>query len=110
MKFKRDSKSLENTSELRILAEYNRRFKQMKITQKKANRLRDQEMHKESKKFQELVELLLKEIEVYYRKYRTVLIRYGVLPESPLIIDDITKEEKEIANTWQTNHQRKYGV
>ena len=55
MKFKKDSKSMEENSELRILAEYNRRFKQMKITQKKVNKLRDVEMDKEAKKIQELV-------------------------------------------------------
>ena len=56
MKFKKDSKSMEENSELRILAEYNRRFKQMKITQKKVNKLRDVEMDKEAKKIQELVQ------------------------------------------------------
>ena len=110
MKFRKDSKSIEENSELRILAEYNRRFKQMKITQKKANKLRDQEMEKEAKKFQELVKLLLNEIEAYYRKYRKVLTKYGVLPEPPLEIDDITKEERDIATAWKNAHRKKYGI
>ncbi|MBI1662968.1 MAG: hypothetical protein IS860_05670 [Nitrosopumilus sp.] len=110
MKFKKDSKSMEENSELRILAEYNRRFKQMKITQKKVNKLRDVEMDKEAKKIQELVQLLLEEIEAYYRTYRKVLTKYGVLPEAPLEINDITKDERDIATAWQNAHRKKYGI
>ena len=109
MQFKKDSKSIEENLELRILAEYNRRFKQMKITQKKANKLRDIEMSKEAKKFQDLVKMLLVEIEAYYKKYRNVLTKYGILPEPPLEID-ITKEEREIATAWKNNHKRKHGI
>lgn len=109
MKFKKDSKSVEDNSELRILAEYNRRFKQMKVTQKKANKLRDMEMDKEAKKIQELVKLLLEEIEAYYEKYRKVLTKYGTLPEPPLDIN-ITKEERDIAMAWKNAHRRKYGI
>lgn len=110
MKFRKDSKSIEENLELRILAEYNRRFKQMKITQKKVNKLRGMEMDKEAKKMQGSVELLLEEIQAYYRKYRKVLIKYGVLPEPPLEINDITKEERDIATTWQNAHRKKYGI
>ena len=109
MKFRNDEKSLNEKSELRILAEYNRRFKQMKITQKKANKLRDMEMDKEAKKFQDLVKLLLGEIEAYFIKYRKVLIKYGTLPEPPLEIE-ITKEERDIATAWKTAHRKKYGI
>ncbi|KEQ57209.1 hypothetical protein SCCGRSA3_01593 [Marine Group I thaumarchaeote SCGC RSA3] len=109
MKFKKDTKSIKENSELRILAEYNRRFKQMKITQKKVNKLRDMEMDAEAKKIQELVKLLLGEIEAYYRKYRKVLTKYGTLPEPPLEID-ITKEEREIATAWKNAHRKKYGI
>ncbi|AFS80911.1 hypothetical protein NKOR_05125 [Candidatus Nitrosopumilus koreensis AR1] len=110
MKFKKDSKSIEENLELRILAEYNRRFKQMKITQKKVNKLRDMEMDEEAKKIQGLVKLLLGEIEAYYRKYRKILIKYGILPEYPLEINDITKEEMDIATRWQNAHRKKYGI
>lgn len=109
MKFKVDSKSIKENSELRILAEYNRRFKQMKITQKKVNKLRDIEMDEEAKKIQELVKMLLGEIEAYYRKYRNVLTKYGVLPEPPLEID-ITKEERKLAIAWKNAHRKKYGI
>ncbi|QDI88051.1 hypothetical protein Nisw_00155 [Candidatus Nitrosopumilus sp. SW] len=109
MKFKKDSKSIEENSELRILAEYNRRFKQMKITQKKANKLRDMEMDKEAEKFQELVKMLLREIEAYYRKYRKVLTKYGTLPEPPLEVE-ITNEERNIATAWKNAHRKKYGI
>lgn len=110
MKFKKDAKSIDENAELRILAEYNRRFKQMKITQKKVNKLRDVEMDKEAKKMQELVQLLLEEIEAYYRTYRKILTKYGVLPEPPLEINDITKEERDIATAWQNAHRKKYGI
>ncbi|WP_428326995.1 hypothetical protein [Nitrosopumilus sp.] len=109
MKFKKDSKSVEENTELRILAEYNRRLKQMKITQKKANKLHDMEMDKEAKKIQELVQLLLEEIEAYYRKYRKVLTKYGALPEPPLDID-ITKEERDVATAWKNAHRKKHGI
>lgn len=109
MKFKKDSKSIEANSELRILAEYNRRFKQMRITQKKANKLRDMEMDKEAEKFQELVKMLLGEIEAYYKKYRKVLTKYGTLPEPPLEVE-ITKEERDIATAWKNAHRKKYGI
>ncbi|MHA7733818.1 hypothetical protein [Nitrosopumilus sp. S6] len=109
MKFKKDSKSIEENSELRILAEYNRRFKQMKITQKKANKLRDMEMDKEAKKIQGSVNLLLEEIEAYYRRYRKVLTKYGTLPEPPLEIN-ITKEERDIATAWKNAHRKKHGI
>ncbi len=109
MKFRKDSKLIENNSELRILGEYNRRFKQMKITQKKVNKLRDMEMDEEARKIQELVKLLLLEIEAYYRKYRKVLTKYGILPESPLEID-ITKEERDIATAWKNAHRKKFGI
>ena len=110
MKFKKDSEALKENSELRILAEYNRRFKQLKITQKKVNKLRDMEMDEEAKKIQDLVKLLLDEIEAYFRTYRKVLTKYGVLPEYPLEIDDITREEKDTATAWQRAHRRKYGI
>ena len=110
MRFKKDSKIIEEDLELRILAEYNRRFKQMKITQKKVNKLRDMKMDKEAKKIQELVKLLVSEIEAYYRKYRKVLTKYWVLPEPPLDISDITKEERDIATTWKNAHRKKYGI
>ena len=110
MKFKKDSESLKENAELRILAEYNRRLKQLKITQKKANKLRDMEMDKEAKKIQDLVNLLLGEIEAYFRTYRKVLTMYGILPEYPLEINDITKEERDTAIAWQTAHRRKYGI
>lgn len=110
MKFKKDSESLKENSELRILAEYNRRFKQLKITQKKVNKLRDMEMDKEAKKIQDLVKLLVDEIEAYFRTYRKVLTKYGVLPEYPLEINDITKEERDTATAWQKAHRKKYGI
>ena len=110
MKFKKDSESLKENSELRILAEYNRRFKQLKITQKKVNKLLDMEMDKEAKKIQDLVKLLVGEIEAYFRIYRKVLTKYGVLPEYPLEIKDITKEERDIAIAWQKAHRKKYGI
>ena len=110
MKFKKDSESLKENSELRILAEYNRRFKQLKITQKKVNKLRDMEMDKEAQKIQDLVKLLVGEIEAYFRTYRKVLTKYGVLPEYPLEISDITKEERDTANAWQKAHRKKYGI
>ena len=110
MKFKKDSESLKENSELRILAEYNRRFKQLKITQKKVNKLRDIEMDKEAQKIQDLVKLLVDEIEAYFRTYRKVLTKYGVLPEYPLEISDITKEERDTATTWQKAHRKKYGI
>lgn len=110
MKFKKDSDTLKENSELRILAEYNRRFKQLKITQKKVNKLRDREMDKEAKKIQDLVKLLVDEIEAYFRTYRKVLTKYGVLPEYPLEINDITKEEKDTATAWQKAHRKKYGI
>lgn len=110
MKFRKGSKSIEENTELRILAEYNRRLKQMKITQKKANKLQDMEMDKDAKKIQGLVKLRIDEIEAYYRKYRKVLIKYGVLPEPPLEINDITKEERATATTWQNAHRKKYGI
>ena len=110
MKFKKDSESLKENSELRILGEYTRRFKQLKITQKKVNKLLDMEMDKEAKKIQDLVKLLVGEIEAYFRTYRNVLTKYGVLPEYPLEINDITKEERDIANTWKKAHRRKYGI
>ena len=110
MKFKKDLESLKENSELRILAEYNRRFKQLKITQKKVNKLRDMEMDKEAKKIQDLVKLLVDEIEAYFRTYRKVLTKYGVLPEYPLEINDITKEERDTATAWQKAHRKKYGI
>ena len=110
MKFKKDSESLKENSELRILAEYNRRFKQLKITQKKVNKFRDMEMDKEAKKIQDLVKLLVDEIEAYFRTYRKVLTKYGVLPEYPLEINDITKEERDTATAWQKAHRKKYGI
>ena len=110
MKFKKDSDTLKENSELRILAEYNRRFKQLKITQKKVNKLRDREMDKEAKKIQDLVKLLVDEIEAYFRTYRKVLTKYGVLPEYPLEINDITKEERDTATAWQKAHRKKYGI
>jgi hypothetical protein len=110
MKFKKDSESLKENSELRILAEYNRRFKQLKITQKKVNKLRDHEMDKEADKIQDLVKLLVQEIEAYFRKYRGVLTKYGILPEYPLEINDITKQEIEKANAWQSAHRKKFGI
>ena len=110
MRLKKDLKSLNENSELRILAEYNRRFKQLKITQKKVNKLRDMEMYKEAKNIQDLVKLLLDEIEVYFRTYRKVLTKYGILPEYPLEIEDITREERDTAIAWQRSHRRKYGI
>lgn len=110
MKFKKDSESLKENSELRILAEYSRRFRQLKITQKKVNKLLDMEMDKEAKKIQDLVKLLVGEIEAYFRTYRKVLTKYGVLPEYPLEINDITKEERDIANAWKKAHRKKYGI
>ncbi len=110
MKFRKDSESLKENSELRILAEYNRRLKQLKITQKKANKLKDMEMDKEAEKIQDLVNLLLGEIEAYFRTYRKVLTKYGTLPESPLEINDITKEERDTANAWKKAHRKKYGI
>ena len=103
MKFKKDSESLKENSELRILAEYNRRFKQLTITQKKVNKLRDHEMDEEAKKIQDLVKLLVDEIEAYFRTYRKILTKYGILPEYPLEINDITKEE---ATAWAKAHRK----
>ncbi|WP_428324131.1 hypothetical protein [Nitrosopumilus sp.] len=110
MKFRKDSESLKENSELRVLAEYNRRLKQLKITQKKVNKLRDHEMDEEAKKIQDLVKLLLEEIEAYFRTYRKVLTKYGILPEYPLEINDITKEERDIADAWQKAHRKKHGL
>ena len=110
MKFKKDSESLKENSELRILAEYNRRFKQLTITQKKVNKLRDHEMDEEAKKIQDLVKLLIDEIEAYFRTYRKILTKYGILPEYPLVINDITKEERDTATAWQKAHRKKYGI
>lgn len=110
MKFKRDSEIMKENSELRILAEYNRRFKQLKITQKKVNRLRNHEMDEEAKKIQDLVKLLLEEIQAYFRTYRKTLTKYGILPEYPLEINDITKEERDTATAWQKAHRKKYGI
>ena len=110
MKFKKDSESLKENSELRILAEYNRRFKQLTITQKKVNKLRDHEMDEEAKKIQDLVKLLIDEIEAYFRTYRKILTKYGILPEYPLEINDITKEERDTATAWQKAHRKKYGI
>lgn len=110
MKFKKDSESLKENLELRVLAEYNRRLKQLKITQKKVNNLRNHEMDKEANKVQDLVKLLVEEIEAYFRTYRKTLTKYGILPEYPLEINDITKEERETATAWQKAHRQKYGI
>ncbi|ABX12805.1 hypothetical protein [Nitrosopumilus maritimus] len=110
MKFKKDSESLNENSELRILAEYNRRLKQLKITQKKVNNLRNHEMDEEANKVQDLVKLLVEEMEAYFRTYRSILTKYGILPEYPLEIDDITKEERDTATAWQNAHRKKYGI
>ena len=110
MKFKKDSDSLNENSELRVLAEYNRRFKQLKITQKKVNNLRNHEMDEETNKVQDLVKLLVEEIEEYFRTYRKILTKYGILPEYPLEINDITKEERDTATAWQKAHRKKYGI
>ena len=67
-------------------------------------------MDKEAKKIQDLVKLLVDEIEAYFRTYRKVLTKYGVLPEYPLEINDITKEERDTATAWQTAHRRKHGI
>ena len=39
-----------------------------------------------------------------------MLTKYGVLPEAPLEINDITKEERDIATAWQNAHRKKYGI
>ena len=84
---------MESNFEIRILGEYGRRYKQLITMQQKARKLRDLGMIKESNGIQELFELLLNEIEAYYRKYRAILVKYGVLPKPPLMIDDLTAAE-----------------
>ena len=101
---------MEDNFEIRILGEYQRRSKKLKTIQKKAAHLKDMDMKKESKEFQELFELQLNELEAYYRKFRTTLVKYGVLPVAPLFIDDITEKERTTATDWLYSHRKKYGI
>lgn len=100
---------MQDKFEMRILAEYNRRFKQLDVVGKKAGRLKDLEMTKEANEVRSHFELLLTEIEAYYKKYRQTLVKYGVLPQYPLEIE-LSKDEKDTAAAWQREHRKRSGI
>lgn len=77
--------------------------------EKKAGRLKDLEMTKEAKEVRSHFELLLSEIEAYYKKYRQTLVKYGVLPQYPLEIK-LSEDEKNTAISWQRQHRKRHGI
>lgn len=77
----------------------------MRIIKRKAKKLRDQNMISESKKFQMHYETLLAEIEIFYKKYRDSLVKFGITPKLPLKIELTTSELDIIKNV-----QKKQGL
>lgn len=91
--------------EARIIGEYRRRDKSMRVVRQKAKTLRDQHMIPESKKFQQHYETLLSELEMFYQKYRNILVKFGIAPKFPLKIE-LTASELDILKAAQ----KEYGL
>ena len=89
--------------EARIIGEYRRRDKSMRIVQQKARTLRDHHMIQESEKFQQHYETLLSELEIFYQKYRNSLVKFGIPPKLPLKIE-LTASELAIIKAMQKAH------
>lgn len=89
--------------ESRIIGEYRRRDKSMRVVLQKAKSLRDQHMISESENFQRHHETLLAELEIFYKKYRDTLVKFGFLPKPPLRIE-FTSAELDIIKSIQKKH------
>ena len=94
---------MDDLFESRIIGEYRRRDKSMRVVLQKAQSLRDQNMISESENFQRHHETLLAELEIFYKKYRNTLVKFGFLPTPPLQIE-LTSTELDIIKSTQKKH------
>jgi hypothetical protein len=62
-------------------------------------------MLSESKKFQVHYETLLSELEIFYKKYRDTMVKFGIAPKIPLKIELSTAELSTIKSV-----QKKHGL
>ena len=98
---------MDDVLEIRIVGEYRIRDKSMRIIKKKAKTLKNNNMVSESKKFQVHYETLLSELEIFYKKYRDTLVKFGIAPKSPLKIK-LSSDELSTIKAVQKKHGLKF--
>ena len=98
---------MDNILEIRIVGEYRVRDKSMRIVQQKAKTLKSNNMVLESKKFQVHYETLLSELEVFYKKYRDTMVKFGIAPKLPLKIE-LSTDELVAIKAVQKKHGLKF--
>ena len=98
---------MDDVLEIRIVGEYRIRDKSMRIVQQKAKTLKSNNMVSESKKFQVHYETLLSELEIFYKKYRDTLVKFGIAPKSPLKIK-LSSDELSTIKAVQKKHGLKF--
>ena len=98
---------MDDVLEIRIVGEYRIRDKSMRIIKKKAKTLKNKNMVSESKKFQVHYETLLSELEVFYKKYRDTMVKFGIAPKLPLKIE-LSTDELVAIKAVQKKHGLKF--
>ena len=98
---------MDDVLEIRIVGEYRIRDKSMRIIKKKAKTLKNNNMVSESKKFQLHYETLLAELEVFYKKYRDTMVKFGIAPKLPLKIE-LSSAEIDTIKAVQKKHGLKF--
>jgi len=94
---------MDDVLEIRIVGEYRTRDKSMRIVQQKAKTLKNNNMVSESKKFQVHYETLLSELEIFYKKYRDTMVKFGIVPKIPLKIE-LSSDELDAIKAVQKKH------
>jgi|SaaInlV_150m_DNA_5_1039734.scaffolds.fasta_scaffold19320_2 hypothetical protein len=98
---------MDDVLEIRIVGEYRVRDKSMRIVQQKAKTLKNNNMVSESKKFQVHYETLLAELEVFYKKYRDTMVKFGIAPKLPLKVE-LSSAELSTIKAVQKKHGLKF--